>query len=206
LLQRHILGPLTVDGSVAVLLYLTDNGALTEVPVPTGGPRGPAKTRTSRRRAPRQPTGSASESVPRRRKGTRRRNDSGTQEPEAALDKVSSESAPRPREQPDGFVPVAMGTCPLCGADVVEQPKSYVCNGWKQGCRFTIWKTIAGKAIGVRTAQSLLKKGQSPLLKGFRSKAGRRFDARLKLEGGEVRFDFPGNDRPRRPPIAPDSA
>ena len=56
---------------------------------------------------------------------------------------------------------------------VVEQAKSFGCSGWKQGCRFAVWKTIAGKAIGVRTAQSLLKRGHTPLLKGFRSKAGK---------------------------------
>ena len=49
---------------------------------------------------------------------------------------------------------------------------------------------IAGKAIGIRTVQSLLKSGRSPLLKGFRSKAGKSFEARLKLDGGEVRLDF----------------
>ena len=35
-----------------------------------------------------------------------------------------------------------------------------------------------------------LRKGRSPLLKGFKSKAGKPFDARLKLEDGAVRFDF----------------
>ncbi len=59
-----------------------------------------------------------------------------------------------------------------------------------RGCRFAIWKTIAGKKIGVRTAQALLRQGRSPVLKGFESKSGKPFDARLKLDGGEVRFDF----------------
>ena len=93
----------------------------------------------------------------------------------------------------------------MCGSGVVEQAKSYGCSGWKQGCRFAVWKTIAGKAIGVRTAQSLLKRGQTPLLKGFRSKAGKPFEARLKLEGGEVRFDFRDSDRPRRPSAGPET-
>ena len=83
-----------------------------------------------------------------------------------------------------------LGPCPLCGADVVEQDKSYGCSGWRGGCKFAIWKTVAGKKLGVRTAQALLRKGKSPLLKGFKSKAGKPFDARLKLEGGAVRFDF----------------
>ncbi len=58
-------------------------------------------------------------------------------------------------------------------------------------------RPIAGKAIGVRTAQSLLKTGHTALLKGFRSKAGKPFEARLKLEAGEVRFDFGVGDRPK---------
>ena len=36
----------------------------------------------------------------------------------------------------------------------------------------------------------MLREGRSPVLKGFTSRAGKRFEARLKLDGGEVRFDF----------------
>jgi DNA topoisomerase-3 len=84
----------------------------------------------------------------------------------------------------------ALGICPLCGAEVREQKKSYSCSGWKQGCKFVIWKTMAGKKIGARTAKSLLTKGATSRLKGFKSKAGKSFDARLKLVGGKVEFDF----------------
>ncbi len=68
---------------------------------------------------------------------------------------------------------VALGVCPLCGGSVVEQAKSYGCDNWKSGCKFKIWKTIAGKKITIRSAQALLKKGRSPKLKGFESKSGR---------------------------------
>jgi DNA topoisomerase III len=190
LLQRRVLGPLTIDGAAQVVLHLTDNGGLTEIPVPTGGSRRPAKSGTPARRGASDRTGSVSSKAPRRRKGERRRNDEGTRRPDAAVDNQSREIAPRPDEATAGFAPAALGPCPLCGSGVVEQAKSYGCSGWKQGCRFAVWKTIAGKAIGVRTAQSLLKRGHTPLLKGFRSKAGKPFEARLKLEGGEVRFDF----------------
>ena len=89
------------------------------------------------------------------------------------------------------LVPSAgLGNCPLCGAEVREQRKSYSCSGWKQGCKFVIWKTMAGKKIGVRTAKALLAKGETSRLKGFKSKAGKSFDARLKVVDGEVRFDF----------------
>ena len=73
---------------------------------------------------------------------------------------------------------------------MVEGAKSYGCENWKTGCKFKIWKTIAGKKITLRSAQALLKKGRSPRLKGFESKSGQPFEAALKLEGGEVRFDF----------------
>jgi DNA topoisomerase III len=190
LLQRRVLGPLTIGGSAQFVLHLTDNGALTEIPVPTGGRRRPTKTGRTARRATRDPTGPASSAGPRGRKGTRRRKDSETRGPDAAVDKESPETAPRSGEPMAGFASAALGPCPLCGSSVVEQAKSYGCSGWKQGCKFAVWKTIAGKAIGVRAAQSLLKSGHTALLKGFRSKAGKAFDARLKLEGGEVRFDF----------------
>jgi DNA topoisomerase-3 len=83
-----------------------------------------------------------------------------------------------------------LGNCPLCGAEVREQQKSYSCSGWKQGCKFVIWKTMAGKKISARTAKSLLTKGVTSRLKGFKSKAGKPFDARLKLVDGKVQFDF----------------
>jgi DNA topoisomerase-3 len=105
----------------------------------------------------------------------------------------------------DGFHSVPLGACPLCGADVVEQPKSFGCSKWRDGCKFTIWKTIAGKTIGARTAEALLRRGRTALIRGFKSKAGNRFEARLKLDGGGVRFDFDPDDR-RRPPRTPDTA
>ena len=59
-----------------------------------------------------------------------------------------------------------------------------------QGCKFVIWKTIAGKKIGVRIATMLLRKGETNRLKGFKSKGGKSFDARLKLVDGKVELDF----------------
>jgi DNA topoisomerase-3 len=83
-----------------------------------------------------------------------------------------------------------LGNCPLCGAEVREQAKSYSCSRWKEGCKFVVWKTIAGKRISGRTVKALLAKGETGSLKGFKSKAGKSFAARLKLVDGEVRFDF----------------
>ena len=50
--------------------------------------------------------------------------------------------------------------------------------------------SAAGKKVTAATARALLKREVSPPLKGFQSKSGNTFDARLKLENGVVRFDF----------------
>ena len=85
----------------------------------------------------------------------------------------------------------ALGKCPLCGKEVVEIPKSYGCTGYKDGCKFAIWKEIAGKKISPAQAGTLLKKGRTGILKGFKSKTKKPFEASLALnEEGKVVFDF----------------
>jgi DNA topoisomerase III len=209
LLQRRVLlRPLTIEGAGDVILQLLDSGVLADVPVPAGVPRKPGERsaqgkdgRTARRAAGRG-------RAPRARKEKAADPPAADRE-EAKPRRSRSSSKKEPGQSPAkpeaGFGSVALGACPLCGSEVVEQEKSFGCSGWKQGCKFAIWKTIAGKAIGVRTAQALLKKGRSPLLSGFQSKAGNRFDAYLKLEDGQVRFEFDGADR-RRPRPSSDDA
>jgi DNA topoisomerase-3 len=189
LLQLRVLGPLTIDGSVQVLLHLTDNGGLTDIPVPIGNGWRKANTGRTGRTVAGQSSGLGPRTGTRPRKGTRPRQHSGAEVSAPASDD-STKISPKTRKNDDGHAIVALGPCPLCGSAVVEQPKSYSCTGRPDGCRFVVWKTIAGKMIGIRAVQSLLKNGHSLMIKGFRSKAGRPFEARLKLEGGEVRFDF----------------
>ena len=83
-----------------------------------------------------------------------------------------------------------LGPCPLCGAKVVEQKKSFSCSRWQDGCTLTIWKTMSRKRITARTAKALLRDGATSVLKGFKSKSGQPFSARLKLHEGTVSFDF----------------
>jgi DNA topoisomerase-3 len=49
---------------------------------------------------------------------------------------------------------------------------------------------MAKRKIPKTQAKKLLSKGESDLLKGFTSRAGKPFDARLKLEDNEVKFSF----------------
>lgn len=85
-----------------------------------------------------------------------------------------------------------LGRCPLCGKEVVEYPRSYGCRGYKEGCRFAIWKEIAGKKITAKQAGELLQKGKTGLIRGFKTKDGRSFAAALVLsKEGRVNLMFP---------------
>lgn len=80
--------------------------------------------------------------------------------------------------------------CPFCGGNVIEHERAYSCDKWKEGCKFTIWKNIASKKLTQKQAIQLIEKGKTGKIKGFKSKAGKKFEAFLKLEGTQVKFDF----------------
>lgn len=85
-----------------------------------------------------------------------------------------------------------IGKCPKCGRPVIENQKGYGCTGYKEGCKFVIWKEIAQKKITANQARTLLKKGKTGVIKGFKAREKQnKFDAALKLEeDGKVVFDF----------------
>jgi len=89
-----------------------------------------------------------------------------------------------------GAAEESLGACPVCAGDVVVGKKAYGCSNWKNGCRFVVWKTIAQKEITPDIVQQLLKSRVTDTLTGFTSKAGKAFDAKLKVIAGEVKFDF----------------
>lgn len=81
----------------------------------------------------------------------------------------------------------AIGKCPICSADVMPGNKHYKCSN--KECNFIIWEEISGKKISEAQIKKLLQ-GQTDVIKGFTSKAGKAFDARLKIEDGKVVFVF----------------
>src|ERR687898_44324 len=102
-----------------------------------------------------------------------------------------------------------LGPCPVCGREISENRKGYSC--WSRedpGCGFVIWKKKAGKMLPVSVAKELIEtlrlsreSGEDPgvgrtekAVTGFRSRAGRTFRAKLRLEQAEegkwrVEFD-----------------
>lgn len=80
--------------------------------------------------------------------------------------------------------------CPVCSSPVHVYSNIVKCSG--ADCYWTLWRTVAGKTLTESVVQTLLKGGKTPVLKGFRSKMGKSFDASLRLsESHEIEFVFP---------------
>jgi DNA topoisomerase-3 len=116
----------------------------------------------------------------------------------ALAEKEIAEVFNRPADPPEtdkdtGFYGDIVGKCPLCGKDVIRYKNGYSCSGYKDGCTFSVYGFICHRVISKVNMQMLLEKGRSSKIQGFISKAGKPFDAYLKLdEGGKVVFDFGG--------------
>ena len=87
----------------------------------------------------------------------------------------------------------SLGQCPLCKKGFVrEGTKAYGCSEYKNGCNFTIWKEMASKKLTKKNIEDLLNKGETSLIKGFKSKTGNDFEAYLYIdEQGKVQFRYP---------------
>ncbi len=85
-----------------------------------------------------------------------------------------------------------MGTCPKCQNSVVDKGKFYGCSGYKDGCKFTLPKRWSQKALTKKNVQDLLSKRETSLIKGFKSKKGSNFSAKLTLNDEmKLAFEFP---------------
>lgn len=104
-----------------------------------------------------------------------------------AVDKAKSEAGTR---LISSSTPI--GVCPKCGKPVRENRMAYGCSGYREGCDFVIWKTMAEKEISPDIAKTLLEKGVTKKMGGFRSKkSNKKFSTVLKFdENFKVVFDF----------------
>lgn len=89
--------------------------------------------------------------------------------------------------------------CPLCGGEIVQTPFGFGCANYSkenpESCRFSIGK-MAEKSLTESQVRELLTNGRTGTIRGFKSKTGKKFDARVVLsrdEAGKVtglKFDF----------------
>ncbi len=110
--------------------------------------------------------------------------------------------APPPAAEHQAGEGPALGACPRCRAPVLARRNRYSCQA---NCGFVVWGTIAKREVSARMVRQLLKDGHTTSVKGWKSKAGKSFDAGLKLDAEfKVGFVFEGGERPRRAPPRPE--
>jgi len=81
--------------------------------------------------------------------------------------------------------------CPSCHkGELLERQNFYGCSAYKDGCKFSISKKIASKKLSAAQVKDLCEKGITKPIKGFKSKKGSTFSARLKLTAEKIEFDF----------------
>ena len=95
--------------------------------------------------------------------------------------------------------------CPVCGGDIVKTSFGYGCKNYnkedpEKGCRFNIGQ-ISGVKLKDAQIKELLTDGITSTISGFKSKSGKKFDAKLALnknEEGKVtgcKFVFENEDK-----------
>jgi len=103
--------------------------------------------------------------------------------PGAAARRGGKSAAPRP---------AGLGSCPLCKqGEIQETVRAFGCSRYREGCTFTVWKTIAGLKLTKEQVRQLVAGARIGPLDGLQSKAGKAFSAALRLgEDGKVAFEF----------------
>ncbi|MEX2196019.1 MAG: DNA topoisomerase 3 [Thermoleophilaceae bacterium] len=118
-----------------------------------------------------------------------------------------------------------LGSCPVCGRDVIENRKGFSC--WSKddpGCGFVVWKKKAGKTLPASVVKELMASLKASIdasdeppsgrtvkpVTGFKGRSGRSFRAKLKIaqhgEEAKWRVDFDEEWATGEPPPPKDDA
>lgn len=91
----------------------------------------------------------------------------------------------------------SLGECPQCKKGFVRQTvKGAGCSQWKEGCKFTIWRETFGRELSQDEMTELVKAKRTNVIKGFKSKTGSSYDARLILNDEfKVKLEFDNSPR-----------
>ena len=73
-------------------------------------------------------------------------------------------------------------TCPKCkSATLIKGNTAYGCSAWKNGCSFRLPFEFMGKSLTDANVQALIKKGETPEIKGFENN-GNKINGKLKFD------------------------
>lgn len=96
----------------------------------------------------------------------------------------------------------APASCPKCGAPMAFYPKIAKC--LNSECQLVIFRTMAGKDLSDEQLKTLIEKGRTGVIKGFRKKGGDTFDASVALNADfKTEFAFDDPKQARKPGYKP---
>lgn len=102
---------------------------------------------------------------------------------------VEIASTATPKEQKEK---VALGRCPLCGGDILENSKSFSCSKWNTvpKCNFSIWKEFRKVKITPAMVKQLLADGRTKKKIKFMSMEGKPYEAFIIFSDNKLSTSF----------------
>lgn len=96
----------------------------------------------------------------------------------------------------------APASCPKCGTPMAFYPKIAKC--LNSECQLVIFRTMAGKDLSDEQLKTLIEKGRTGVIKGFRKKDGDLFEASVALNADfKTEFAFDDPKQARKPGYKP---
>lgn len=96
----------------------------------------------------------------------------------------------------------APASCPECGSPMAFYPKVARCLNAE--CQLVIFRTMAGKELSDEQLKTLIEKGRTGVIKGFRKKDGNSFEASVALNADfKTEFAFEERKQARKPGYKP---
>ena len=87
-------------------------------------------------------------------------------------------------------------TCPLCGRPMKNMKFSILCDDKDGGCGLHIPREICGKKLPASALEALASGKRTAVIKGFKSKAGKEFQAQLEIDRGSCKVTWVTEKRP----------
>ena len=82
--------------------------------------------------------------------------------------------------------------CPKCGSPIVLKGKGWGCSKDYKECGFMVWNEVAGVSLTEADFRNLMSGKATRLIHNFTSKAGKTFDAKLKMGPDlKIQYEFP---------------
>ena len=78
-------------------------------------------------------------------------------------------------------------SCPCCGSEIKSGKWAWQCSS---DCGFFLNYKMSGKKMTIKNLQDIISKGETGVIKGFISKSGTPFNAKLVLDNKKIGFKF----------------